>query len=91
MVYVISEWERENSAGLVLDLQVRINIVYHTDFDIYLVIIKDGHLTNNVLYSSYGNSYPNAYALRPVISLKSNIQINSGDGTYESPWILSDK
>ena len=36
------------------------------------------------LYNSYGDSYPHTFAFRPIITLNSNVQIdteNSGDGT----------
>ena len=51
-------------------------------FDVRFV--DSGYVGANILYYSYGNGNPFAYAFRPVITLNSNVQIdtaNSGNGS----------
>ena len=38
------------------------------------------------LYYSYDIEYSNAFAFRPVITLNSNVQVTSGNGSSESPF-----
>ena len=55
---------------------------YRAGFDIRYV--NSGYVDTNYLYDSYGNERPLGYAFRPVITLNSNVQIdtaNSGDGS----------
>ena len=40
--------------------------------------------------SSYGFSYSDIYGIKPVLNLKSNVIITSGDGTKDNPFVLSE-
>ena len=42
------------------------------------------------LYSSYGWTGHSAYGVRPVVSLKSDIQITGREETENTPWILGE-
>ena len=44
-----------------------------------------GRVSNNYLYSSYGNSNSPSWAVRPVVSLESNIQL---EGNSEDGWTI---
>ena len=54
-------------------------------------IDQNGELSNSTIISiqsdgGAGNKFSNG--LRPVVSLKSNINIIGGDGSKENPWEL---
>ena len=54
-------------------------------------IFPQGRMGNDILYayhSSYYNNYTPAYGVRPVVVLRSGIQLSGGDGTEESPYTL---
>lgn len=47
-----------------------------------------GSVNDSNLYSSYANSYSPSWAVRPVVSLESNIQL---EGNSENGWTIKNK
>jgi len=64
-----------------------------TYFRVWISNINGGYSNSGKLYFSYSDGHTNAsshsYGVRPVVSLKSNIKIVSGDGTQANPYVLS--
>ena len=58
----------------------------YAEFGLYLVIRSD--FCSNGLFSSNGNRYRENYCLAPVVSLGSGIQVKSGEGTTEKPYVI---
>ena len=50
--------------------------------------VNSWHLHGNELVDPYGNSYANNDHLAPVVSLGSGVQIKSGEGTTEKPYVI---
>ena len=48
--------------------------------------VHAGYVTYYDLYYSNDKPYSNAYALRPVITLNSNVLVTTGDGTSATPY-----
>ena len=48
--------------------------------------VLSGRVNANCLYYSDGNPLSRAYALRPVVTLNSNVLVKSGEGTPESAY-----
>ena len=48
--------------------------------------VYSGFVYANYLFTSGGNVLSNGYAFRPCITLNSNVQVTSGDGTESSPF-----
>lgn len=48
--------------------------------------VYSGLVNANVLYNSRGTEFPDAFAFCPVITLNSNVQVTSGDGTESTPF-----
>lgn len=49
-------------------------------------IVYSGYVYAFGLYFSYGNENSNDFAFRPVITLNSNVQVTSGNGTESTPF-----
>ena len=49
-------------------------------------IVDSGDVGASSLYASFGNEVSGVYAFRPVITLNSNVQITSGNGSSYSPF-----
>ena len=49
-------------------------------------IVSSGNVYASGLYYSYDFKYPCGFAFRPVITLNSNVQATSGNGSLESPF-----
>ena len=49
-------------------------------------IVGSGDVGASSLYASFGNEVSGVYAFRPVITLNSNVQITSGNGSSYSPF-----
>ena len=49
-------------------------------------IVSSGNVYASGLYYSYDFKYPCGFAFRPVITLNSNVQVTSGNGSLESPF-----
>ena len=49
-------------------------------------IVDSGDVGASSLYASFGNEVSGVYAFRPVITLNSNVQIISGNGSTDSPF-----
>ena len=58
----------------------------YAEYGLYLVIRSD--FCSNGLFSSNGNRYRENYCLAPVVSLGSGIQVKSGEGTTEKPYVI---
>ena len=50
--------------------------------------VSIGHVNNNNVYRSNGDSYSPSWAVRPVVSLESNIQL---EGNSENGWTIKNK
>ena len=65
-------------------------ITYYNDNTIfYIRVINNGVLGADRLYHSDNSKYSHDYTIRPVVTLKSNIRIdttNTGEGTESSPY-----
>ena len=71
-------------------LASRYVIAYSTYADFGLRYVSSSSLISSYLFGSYsGESSLNGY-LRPVVSLKSNIRLSSGDGSSSSPYQIAD-
>ena len=49
-------------------------------------VFSGGVNAGNLCHSGGGGEYSRAYAFRPVITLNSNVQVTSGNGSSESPF-----
>ena len=56
------------------------------DVDFCVRVVNSGYVTAGRLYGSGSNEYSGSYAFRPVITLNSNAQVTSGNGSSESPF-----
>ena len=56
----------------------------NADFDVRFVY--SGDVDANLLCNSFGDEFPYDFAFRPVITLNSNVQVTSGDGTESTPF-----
>ena len=54
--------------------------------DFFVRLVSSGDVGANSLYSSYDGGYSNAFAFRPCITLNSNVQVTSGNGTESTPF-----
>ena len=50
--------------------------------------VNSSGLYGHDLFNSYGSKNGNTYRLAPVVSLGSGIQVKSGEGTTENPYII---
>ena len=48
--------------------------------------VDSGSLIASALYNSYDNEHSRGYAFRPCITLNSNVQVTSGDGSERTPF-----
>ena len=48
--------------------------------------VSSGGVFANILYYSSGREYSGGFAFRPVITLNSNVQVTSGNGTESTPF-----
>ena len=48
--------------------------------------VYSGHVNARALCNSYVREFPNYYAFRPCITLNSNVQVTSGDGSESTPF-----
>ena len=48
--------------------------------------VSSGDVSANFLYDSYGDKYSHDSAFRPCITLNSNVQVTSGNGTESTPF-----
>lgn len=51
--------------------------------------IHDGKVDATTLCDTYDNDYTIKLAFRPVVTLKSDVLIKSGDGTSKSPYVIT--
>ena len=54
--------------------------------EFYVRIVGSGHVGANILYDSHDREFSGVYAFRPCITLNSNVQVTSGDGTESTPF-----
>ena len=59
---------------------------YSREVDFQIHVICAGGVLANSLYNSYGRQENFAYALRPTVTLNSNVQVISGDGSESTPF-----
>ena len=52
--------------------------------------VNSSGLNGDNMFGSYGNKFNSYNYLRPVVSLKSNIRLSSGDGSEGSPYQIAD-
>ena len=52
--------------------------------------VTGSYLSGYYLFSSRNSTYHDYYRLRAVVSLKSNIRLGSGDGSFDTPYQFAD-
>ena len=60
-----------------------LSLYYYSDYDHAFNVGRSG-----AVYSNVGNVSSASYSFRPAVSLKSNTQISSGNGTKENPYVV---
>ncbi len=62
-------------------------VAANSDCAVFLVrCVDSGNVYAGDLYYSRGYKFPRDYAFRPVITLNSNVQVTSGNGTESTPF-----
>ena len=61
---------------------------YYSRANFGLRLVNNSSLNGNDMFYSYGNNNYDSNRLVPVVSLGSGIQVKSGEGTTENPYII---